>query len=129
MKKWTYGANGIHKEAHIVVDQAPWWAFLIEFLVGTVCAILHIVPFFSSWITTDWFHLYIHSPVTHWVDRRTRTAYINVDYEHLKERMKPFNPKYWEEQIAFEEETCEFCDTPKDSPNFAYHVCSGRKTP
>lgn len=26
-------------------------------------------------------------------------------------------------------ETCEFCDTPTDSPNFAYHVCSGRKSP
>ena len=24
---------------------------------------------------------------------------------------------------------CEFCDTKKSAPNFAYHVCSGRKTP
>jgi hypothetical protein len=27
-----------------------------------------------------------------------------------------------------EHETCEFCDRRKDSPNFDYHFCSGRKT-
>jgi hypothetical protein len=24
---------------------------------------------------------------------------------------------------------CEFCDTKKSAPNFAYHVCTGRKSP
>lgn len=24
-------------------------------------------------------------------------------------------------------ETCEYCDTPVNSPNFAYHFCTGRK--
>jgi hypothetical protein len=25
-------------------------------------------------------------------------------------------------------ETCEYCDTPTNAPNFAYHFCTGRKT-
>jgi|GEM_PF-1269428 len=24
--------------------------------------------------------------------------------------------------------TCEYCDTPTRAPNFAYHVCAGRKS-
>ncbi len=24
-------------------------------------------------------------------------------------------------------ETCEYCDTPLNSPSFAYHICTGRK--
>jgi hypothetical protein len=28
-----------------------------------------------------------------------------------------------------EEEECEFCDTKKSAPNFAYHFCTGRKAP
>lgn len=31
--------------------------------------------------------------------------------------------------IEVEKEECEFCDTKKSTPNFAYHFCSGRKTP
>ena len=25
--------------------------------------------------------------------------------------------------------TCEYCDTPVNAPNFAYHVCTGGKEP
>jgi len=24
--------------------------------------------------------------------------------------------------------TCDYCDTPRDAPNFAYHLCIGRKS-
>lgn len=104
MKRWTYGANGTHRNAFVRVEKAPWWAFWIEDAVGMVCHAMHIIPFFCSWITTDWFHLYVHSPVSHWVEQKSQVAYIHVEYEHLKERMLPFDPKYWEEQIQFDQE-------------------------
>jgi hypothetical protein len=35
-------------------------------------------------------------------------------------------PIYQEEEPA--PETCEYCDTPTNAPNFAYHFCTSRKT-
>ena len=33
----------------------------------------------------------------------------------------------YDEWLDTQTETCEYCDTPVNSPNFAYHFCTGRK--
>lgn len=37
------------------------------------------------------------------------------------------NMKVTSNQMADEIETCKYCDRIVDTPNFAYHICTGRK--
>lgn len=61
--------------------------------------------------------------------------------EDADEERRRVDAKYYRSQILqviallderideVKEEECEFCDTKKSAPNFAYHFCSGRKSP
>lgn len=102
MRRWSYGANSLYKTAHIFIEDAPRWAFILEDIVGEICDILYRLPLVWRTPIPEYTHLYIHEPVSKGLWRRTSTVAIEVDYEELKQKLHSVDVRYWKEMEAHE---------------------------
>lgn len=60
---------------------------------------------------------------------KTGAARRRADTKYYRSQILEVIARLDERIDEVKDEECEFCDTKKSAPNFAYHVCSGRKSP
>ena len=123
MRKWGYGVNSYHKTASILVEEAPFSVFLLEWIFDKWCGLIPCIPFpriliklrskesigwnnGNCWTTMkDWygdlnslFHLFVHDRVFEFCESRKNSKVIGVDYNNLKDVIYEWDKKFWDEQ-------------------------------
>lgn len=115
MRKWSYAANSYHKTANYILEEAPWYIFLIEEVNFFIC---NLVPHISllnigkvwdeedkkyfTWkewygsLDTCW-HMLVCDRIFQWCKKRTKEIAIEYDYEKLKKN-HPEDKKWFERQ-------------------------------
>jgi hypothetical protein len=127
MRVWYYGVNVYHKTAQIMVDEAPWYIFLLDRVVGWICGVIPAIPLpkikmklnkedadfvgyeFTTWKdwygdTNQWFYIHIHMPVFHYCNSKGKDYAIPVDYDKLKELFYKADKEFWDNEIKSAEE-------------------------
>ena len=121
MKSWGYGINSIYQKAHIYLEDASWWIFLVDRIVEFLCD--HIPPISlpkikmklkdrediefngGSELTTlrEWygdlnqvFHCFVHMPVFNFCQKRTRCKSIEIGYDKAKEMFYKGDEEFWD---------------------------------
>jgi hypothetical protein len=102
MKRWGVGVNNYYFTGSIILEEAPWYIFLIEYSIHFICHWIPRIPL-SKHIkiiregeeytlrdyygtTGDLFHIYICSPIFEWCWNRIKWQTISFPYTMLKEQ-------------------------------------------
>ncbi len=100
MTRWSIGTNSYYYEGSILLEEAPWYVFLIEYLIDIVCNYFPSIPLPNIKIkrynetytlkeyygtTFDLFHLYIHMPIFNWCYSKIKYKDIKFPYQMLEE--------------------------------------------
>jgi len=124
MKSWSYGINSIYKKANIYLEEAPWWAFLIDRIAEFLCDLIPPIPLpkikmrlkdrediefngGSEWTTLrDWyghlsqvFHSFVHMPVFDFCQKRIKRKSMETDYNRAKEMFYEGVKELWDKEI------------------------------
>jgi len=115
MKRLYYGINDYHKEASMIIEQGPRWAFLLDDIICLFCLIVPPIPFprismklkdkediafFGNEKTTlkdwygdlsQWFCIKCHMPVTSFCYKKINVGIVKLDYDELMNTLKKFN--------------------------------------
>jgi len=126
VRKWTYGINSYHKTASLILEDAPWWVFVLEDFVDFLSANIPAIPFPSIkiYLTNEediecnggdnrtslrdwygdlhqWFHCRIHNPIFHFCVRRIRWKEVKIEYDRAKELFRDEDKEFWETEEAW----------------------------
>lgn len=121
MKFWTYAANSYYKTASYILEEGPWYSFVIESLIETICESLMVIPIpfgsnikikrdfldngeYETYTLKEWygslgdiFHVYICSPISEFCYKKRQETHLNTDYEQLKKERYKESPDIFEE--------------------------------
>ena len=106
MRKFSSGINTYDNNAHIIVEDARWYIFLLDWVSLKICdwtpnISFPNIPFtlknkddiefnngdekttFKNWYgsLSDWWHIKIHQPILNYCDKRTKMQMISADYD------------------------------------------------
>ena len=99
MRRWSVGINNYYFTSHIYLDEAPWYVFVVEYIIQTICSYIPRIPLpnikiirdgeettLKEWYgsTSDLFHIFICSPICEWCFKKTEIKDFQFPYEVLK---------------------------------------------
>lgn len=109
MRDWNVGINDYYKTASLILDEGPWYAFVLSDLIMMICSKIPSVPLpFGSLIKirdkeddktytineyygdmSDLFHLFICSPITSYCFSKIKTIHsLDYPYEDISNNKK-----------------------------------------
>ena len=119
MKRWTIGTNNYYFTSSIVLEEAPWYIFMIGSSIQQICSWFprislpkikiirdneetNLEEYYGT--ISDVFHIYICEPIFSWSYDKIKSTYIEFPYLMLKEKFPDI----------FNEYKTEFYDEDKD---------------
>lgn len=119
MQRWSYGTNNLYKTAHIHLEEAPWWVWVLTDAPNWVCDLVPRwrVPLIGririvrdgeettikEWYGDDlhsWFCGFVDMPLTNWAWNRVKCVPVEVTWEYCKKLFYEKDPAYWDEMEA-----------------------------
>jgi len=141
MKNWYVGINDYWFSASLIMSEVPVVLHYLEHVVSWICSIIPDIPLpkirfklkdkssweytdnSDGWITMkDWFgdtqqvfHCYVCTPVHNFVRKHTKSVYIEMPYNFLKEKFpaefkKDLESEWDDEDIKFRIKTKRLAD-------------------
>lgn len=117
MKRWSVGVNNYYYTSCIGLEEAPWYAFFIDWLTSWICYYFPRIPlpnfikikrdgeiyglkdYYGT--TADLFHVFICTLVSNWSWSKTKWYSIDFPYEEL---MKMFPEDFKDDTYDDEDE-------------------------
>jgi len=115
MTRWSIAQNDYYFTSFIVLENAPWYIFLLQTCIQHICSWFPRIPLPPKKIirdgheytardyygtTQDLFHVYVCAPIFCWCDDRIKTEFIDFPYQLLEDKF----PEYFKSDDLFTEE-------------------------
>lgn len=129
MRSWSYAINSLKKTSSISLEEAPFYIFSLDSLVGRICDYMPSISFprilkklkdkedikwndGKEWTTwKDWygdlsqfFCTHVHNPISNFCHERMRTKSVPMDYDKLRAIFYSEDKDFWDEEEALDEE-------------------------
>jgi len=115
MKRWDYAVNSIFGVGGLLLEEAPWWAFALEYVMSWwVFVPAWRLPAIrcagedgeetdlrKEYGTLDslWFEC-VYLPMCRWLQPKIKSYEFDIDYNVLKKELYPHNPKFFDVEAA-----------------------------
>ena len=123
MRRWSIGINDYYFTASIWLEDAPWYIFVIEYVIQFICNCIPRIPLprikiirgnkettLKDWYgtTEDLFHAFICGPVVEWCYKKINMESVDCPYYFLKKKFPKDFQKIeddcnWSEDLLEEE--------------------------
>ncbi len=119
MTRWGIGINNFWFTGSVILEEAPWYIFIIESCISWICHFIPPIPLPKIKIkidgevtnlydyygtTADLFHVFVCDPIQQWCFRKIKNDWIHFPYFLLEQK---FPEKFKDDHTFTEEEVAD----------------------